>query len=165
MRIAKGDGEILIVTKEGMSVRTSLSAVRSVGRSAMGVKGITLGKNDQVIDMDVVKDLPYVLIISENGYGKKTLIEHYTLQNRGGKGLKTYKVTKKTGSIVAGMLVEKGDEVLLMSQNNDLIRLEVAKISTLGRSTQGVKLKDVKTEEERIVAVAKYMDDWDPAEA
>lgn len=165
VRIAKGDGEILIVTKEGMSVRTSLSAVRSVGRSAMGVKGITLGKNDQVIDMDVVKDLPYVLIISENGYGKKTLIEHYTLQNRGGKGLKTYKVTKKTGSIVAGMLVEKGDEVLLMSQNNDLIRLEVAKISTLGRSTQGVKLKDVKTEEERIVAVAKYMDDWDPAEA
>lgn len=165
VRIAKGDGEILIVTKEGMSVRTSLSAVRGVGRSAMGVKGITLGKKDEVIDMDVVKDLPYVLIISENGYGKKTLIEHYTLQNRGGKGLKTYKVTKKTGSIIAGMLVDKADEVLLMSQNNDLIRLEVAKISTLGRSTQGVKLKDVKTEEERIVAVAKYMDDWDPAES
>lgn len=165
VRIAKGDGEILIVTKEGMSVRTSLSAVRGVGRSAMGVKGITLGKKDEVIDMDVVKDLPYVLIISENGYGKKTLIEHYTPQNRGGKGLKTYKVTKKTGSIIAGMLVDKADEVLLMSQNNDLIRLEVAKISTLGRSTQGVKLKDVKTEEERIVAVAKYMDDWDPAES
>lgn len=165
VRIAKKDDEILIVTKKGMSVRTSLSEVRSVGRSAMGVKGITLDVDDTVIDMDVVKDHPYMLVISENGFGKKTLIEHYGVQKRGGKGLKTYKVTKKTGNIVAAMLVEKGDEVLLMSQNNDLIRLEVAKISTLGRATQGVKLKDVRSEDERIVAVAKYMEDLDPEEA
>lgn len=164
-RIAKKDDEILIVTKKGMSVRTSLSEVRSVGRSAMGVKGITLDVDDTVIDMDVVKEHPYMLVISENGFGKKTLIEHYGVQKRGGKGLKTYKVTKKTGNIVAAMLVEKGDEVLLMSQNNDLIRLEVAKISTLGRATQGVKLKDVRSEDERIVAVAKYMEDLDPEEA
>lgn len=165
VRIAKKNDEILIVTKKGMSVRTSLSEVRSVGRSAMGVKGITLDVDDSVIDMDVVKDHPYMLVISENGFGKKTLIEHYGVQKRGGKGLKTYKVTKKTGNIVAAMLVEKGDEVLLMSQNNDLIRLEVAKISTLGRATQGVKLKDVRSEDERIVAVAKYMEDLDPEEA
>lgn len=165
VRIAKKDDEILIVTKKGMSVRTSLSEVRSVGRSAMGVKGITLDVDDTVIDMDVVKEHPYMLVISENGFGKKTLIEHYGVQKRGGKGLKTYKVTKKTGNIVAAMLVEKGDEVLLMSQNNDLIRLEVAKISTLGRATQGVKLKDVRNEDERIVAVAKYMEDLDPEEA
>lgn len=165
VRIAKKDDEILIVTKKGMSVRTSLSEVRSVGRSAMGVKGITLDVDDSVIDMDVVKEHPYMLVISENGFGKKTLIEHYGVQKRGGKGLKTYKVTKKTGNIVAAMLVEKGDEVLLMSQNNDLIRLEVAKISTLGRATQGVKLKDVRSEDERIVAVAKYMEDLDPEEA
>ena len=165
VRIAKKDDEILIVTKKGMSVRTSLSEVRSVGRSAMGVKGITLDVDDSVIDMDVVKDHPYMLVISENGFGKKTLIDHYGVQKRGGKGLKTYKVTKKTGNIVAAMLVEKGDEVLLMSQNNDLIRLEVAKISTLGRATQGVKLKDVRSEDERIVAVAKYMEDLDPEEA
>lgn len=165
VRIAKKDDEILIVTKKGMSVRTSLSEVRSVGRSAMGVKGITLDVDDTVIDMDVVKEHPYMLVISENGFGKKTLIGHYGVQKRGGKGLKTYKVTKKTGNIVAAMLVEKGDEVLLMSQNNDLIRLEVAKISTLGRATQGVKLKDVRSEDERIVAVAKYMEDLDPEEA
>lgn len=165
VRIAKKNDEILIVTKKGMSVRTSLSEVRSVGRSAMGVKGITLDVDDTVIDMDVVKEHPYMLVISENGFGKKTLIEHYGVQKRGGKGLKTYKVTKKTGNIVAAMLVEKGDEVLLMSQNNDLIRLEVAKISTLGRATQGVKLKDVRSEDERIVAVAKYMEDLDPEEA
>lgn len=165
VRIAKKDDEILIVTKKGMSVRTSLSEVRSVGRSAMGVKGITLDVDDTVIDMDVVKEHPYMLVVSENGFGKKTLIEHYGVQKRGGKGLKTYKVTKKTGNIVAAMLVEKGDEVLLMSQNNDLIRLEVAKISTLGRATQGVKLKDVRSEDERIVAVAKYMEDLDPEEA
>lgn len=165
VRIAKKDDEILIVTKKGMSVRTSLSEVRSVGRSAMGVKGITLDVDDSVIDMDVVKEHPYMLVISENGFGKKTLIVHYGVQKRGGKGLKTYKVTKKTGNIVAAMLVEKGDEVLLMSQNNDLIRLEVAKISTLGRATQGVKLKDVRSEDERIVAVAKYMEDLDPEEA
>lgn len=165
VRIAKKDDEILIVTKKGMSVRTSLSEVRSVGRSAMGVKGITLDVDDSVIDMDVVKEHPYMLVISENGFGKKTLIEHYGVQKRGGKGLKTYKVTKKTGNIVAAMLVEKSDEVLLMSQNNDLIRLEVANISTLGRATQGVKLKDVRSEDERIVAVAKYMEDLDPEEA
>ncbi len=162
VRIAKEDDQVMLVTHKGMSIRFSLEEVRAIGRSGMGVKGISLNPDDSVIDMDVVADHPYLLVMTENGYGKKSLIENYTVQKRGGKGLLTYKLTRKTGNVVAGMLVEKEDEVLLMSQNNDLIRLEVSHINTLGRATQGVKLKDVKSEEEQIVAVAKYMDGVDP---
>lgn len=158
VHVAGDDDEAFVVTQKGMSIRFSLKSVRAIGRAGRGVKGMTLAADDQVIDMDTVTDQPYVLIMTENGYGKKTKIEHYTVQNRGGKGLITYKITKRTGNIVAGMLVNPEDEVLLMSQNNDLIRLAVSSINTLGRVTQGVKLKDVKQDEERIVAVAKVME-------
>lgn len=162
VRIAKDDDDVFLATKEGMSIRFNLKSIRALGRTAMGVKGINLNKDDEVIDMDVIADNPYVFTVTENGYGKKTLVEHYNLQNRGGKGLKNYKITKKTGNVLASMLVKREDEVLLISQGSDLIRLSIADISTLGRHTQGVKLKDVKTEEDRLVAAAKYIDDFDP---
>lgn len=164
VRIANGSDEIMMITKAGMAIRFSLEDIRPIGRNGMGVLGIRLSKGDNLIDMDIVTENSYLLIISENGYGKKTLIQHYTVQNRGGKGLKTYKVTKKTGDVVAAMLVKKEDEVLLMSLNSDLIRLEVASISTLGRSTQGVKVKDVKSDDEKIAAVAKYIENYEPKE-
>lgn len=163
VRKAADDDQLFIATREGMSIRFGLENIRALGRAAMGVKAINLNKDDQVIDTDVIADNPYVFTVTENGYGKKTLIEHYNLQNRGGKGLKNYKITKKTGKILAAMLVKKEDEVLLISQGSDLIRLSISDISTLGRQTQGVKLKDVKSEEDILVAAAKYMDDFDPA--
>lgn len=159
VRLACDDDEVMMITKNGMSIRFSLEDVRAIGRNGMGVKGIDLSEDDEVIDMDVVDENEYLLVVSERGYGKKTLLKHYKPQNRGGKGLITYKVTEKTGSIVAGMLVEKEDEILLISQSNDLIRLDINNISTLGRNTQGVKLKDVRREEDEIVAVAKYIDE------
>lgn len=161
VRIAGEKEEVVAVTRHGMAIHFGLGDVRPIGRNGMGVRGIRLDQDDEVIGMDVVTDTPYVLIVTEGGYGKKTRIEHYTLQNRGGKGLKTYRISKKTGNLVAGMLVAKEDEILMISQNNDLIRLNVTDVSTLGRATQGVKLKDVKSEEDRIVAVAKYIDSYE----
>lgn len=163
VRLAQDKDELFVVTKDGMSIRFSLEAIRPLGRSAAGVIAINLSAGDAVIDADIVADNPYVFTVTENGYGKKTLVEHYSSQNRGGKGLITYKLTKKTGKLVAGMLVKKEDEVLVMSQSNDLIRLQLADISTLGRQTQGVKLKEIKADEDQIVAVAKVIDDFDPS--
>lgn len=158
VRIASEEDEAFMITRDGLAIRFSLESVRPIGRNGMGVKGIALSEGDMVIDMDIVADNEYLLVMSVRGYGKKTLLEHYKSQNRAGKGLITYKVTKKTGPIIAAMLVKKADEVLLISQNSDIIRLDVSSISTLGRDTQGVKLKDVKSEEEEIVAVAKSID-------
>lgn len=161
VRVAKDSDEVIMVTEKGMAIRFSLEEVRPIGRSGMGVKGIKLNDDDVVIDADIIGENTHLLTITSGGYGKKTLIEHYSKQNRGGKGLKTYKITKKTGNLTAGMLVTKDDEILLMSQASDLIRLNVSDVNTLGRATQGVKLKNVKDEEDRIVAAAKYMDSYE----
>nr|WP_072514958.1 DNA gyrase subunit A [Ndongobacter massiliensis] len=159
VRIGKDDEEAMMVTENGMSIRFNLQNVRAIGRAGQGVIGMRLAPDDHLVDMDLVMENNYLLVISEGGYGKKTLLEHYTLQNRGGKGLITYKLTKKTGKLIAGMLVKKDDEVLLVSQSGDIIRLDVATISTQGRGTQGVKLKEVSREEDQIAAVGKYMDE------
>ncbi|MBK1637423.1 DNA gyrase subunit A, partial [Rhodovulum adriaticum] len=92
-------------------------------------------------------------------YGKKTLIKHYSSQKRGGKGVKTYKLTNKTGKIVSTKLVDTEDQIMLVSANSEVIRLNVKDISTMGRTTQGVRLKKVKNEQEKIVACAKYIEE------
>lgn len=159
VRIADEATEIMMITKKGMAIRFSSKDVRPTGRSAMGVIGIRLNEGDEVVSVDLVKDNSYLLVVSEGGYGKKTLLQHYKSQNRGGKGLKTYHITSRTGDLVSGKLVNIDDEVILISSKGDIIRLKVRDISTKGRSTQGVKLKDVNKEEEKIVAVAKYIDE------
>lgn len=161
VRIGREEDEVFMVTKLGMAIHFSLKDIRPIRRDAMGVKGIRLDLKDQVIDTDIVGDNEYVLCVTESGYGKKTHIDQYNLQNRGGKGLITYRITKKTGPLIAACLVREDDEVLLMSQNNVLIRLNVQDISTIGRSTQGVKLKEVVNESDRVVAVAKYIEELD----
>ena len=161
VRIGREEDEVFMVTKLGMAIHFSLKDIRPISRDAMGVKGIRLDLKDQVIDTDIVGDNEYVLCVTESGYGKKTHIDQYNLQNRGGKGLITYRITKKTGPLIAACLVREDDEVLLMSQNNVLIRLNVQDISTIGRSTQGVKLKEVVNESDRVVAVAKYIEELD----
>lgn len=159
VRIGKDDDEAMMVTRDGMSIRYSLKDVRAIGRNGMGVKGIKLNPGDEVISMDIVADNKYLLVVSENGYGKKSTLNHYKLQNRGGKGIKTSKITKKTGKLVSAKLINIDDEILLISQSGDVIRLLVRDISTVGRDTQGVKLKDVKKPADQIVAVAKHIDD------
>lgn len=159
VQIAEADDEVMMVTRQGMAIRFSLADVRPIGRQGQGVIGINLDEGDQVIDMDVVADNEYFLVISEGGYGKKTLLKYYHPQNRAGKGLYTYKVTQKTGPIVAGLLVTMEDEILMISAKNDLIRLNVRDITTLTRQTSGVKLKQVDGEDNAIVAVTKYIEE------
>ena len=108
--------------------------------------------------MDLINDEEYLLVVSENGYGKKTLLEHYTTQNRGGKGVITFRINKKNSVLVSGKVISADDEIICISKNSDIIRLEVRTISTQGRSTSGVKIKDVE-DENKIVAVTKYIED------
>lgn len=153
------DTEIMLVTQEGQSIMFPISDLRSLGRSAQGVKGINLNKGDQVVSLALVEDNKYLLVVSSMGYGKKTLLSNYKSQTRAGKGVKTYRITKKSGELVSAHLVNLDDEIMLVSAQGDVIRLAVRDVSTQGRATQGVKLKDVKNEEGRIVAACKYIDE------
>ena len=141
VRLTNGEDNIVIVTQKGMSITFDEKDVRPVGRTAQGVMGIRLDDNDNVIGMESILDKKATLLaITENGFGKRTELEEYRVQNRGGKGILTYKITPKTGDIV-GIRIAKGDEdVMLITDTGTIIRLKVNDISILGRSTQGVTL-------------------------
>ncbi len=153
------DSQVMLVTEQGQSIMFPLDDLRPLGRTAQGVKGINLNKGDHVVSVSLVEDNKYLLIISEMGYGKKTLMTNYKSQARGGKGVKTYKITKKTGLVISAQVVNMDDEIMLVSAKGDVIRLAVKDISTQGRATQGVKLKNVRNEEGRIVAACKYIEE------
>ncbi len=141
VRLTDGNNDIIMVTREGLSIRFKEEEVRAVGRTSMGVKGIALGKEDKVVGMEPIKeDNGYVLAITENGFGKRTELEEYRCQGRAGKGVLTYKITSKTGNIVGVKLVNDHDEVMLITDTGIIIRLNVDDISVLGRNTQGVTL-------------------------
>lgn len=141
VRLTDGNNDIIMVTREGLSIRFKEEEVRAVGRTSMGVKGIALRKEDKVVGMEPIKeDNGYVLAITENGFGKRTELEEYRCQGRAGKGVLTYKITSKTGNIVGVKLVNDHDEVMLITDTGIIIRLNVDDISVLGRNTQGVTL-------------------------
>lgn len=141
VRLTNGNSEIVIVTREGMSIRFSETNVRSIGRVSRGVKGIELNKNDYVVSMEIVltKEAE-VLVVTEKGFGKRTGLDEYRVQSRGGKGIKTYKITSKTGKIAGMKIVEDADEIIMISSDGTIIRINVSNISKTGRSTQGVTL-------------------------
>ncbi|WP_454052256.1 DNA gyrase subunit A [Clostridium sp. Marseille-Q7071] len=160
--ITTGDSEIIFVTKQGYSIRFNEKDAREMGRTTTGVKAITLREEDIAVSMVVVKENEELLVISEKGFGKRTDISEYTLQRRGGKGIKTYRVTEKTGYVVGARIVKDGDELMLINSDGIIIRLNVADISTTSRNTMGVTL--MKTGEDvNIVAMAKinYTDSSD----
>ncbi|WP_126424606.1 DNA gyrase subunit A [Brevibacillus marinus] len=167
VRLTDGNQEIIMGTKKGMSVRFREGDVRTMGRSATGVKGITLDPDDEVIDMDVVKEQADVLIVTANGYGKRTPIDEYRLQGRGGKGIKTHHVTERSGHVVGLKVVEPDEDLMIVTTTGIIIRLEVKGISTMGRYTQGVKLIRL-AEGEEVGSVAKVAasedDDREPSE-
>ncbi|MBB6694770.1 DNA gyrase subunit A [Cohnella xylanilytica] len=154
VKLTDGEREIVMGTSEGMSIRFSEKDVRSMGRSATGVKGIQLDDNDKVIDMDVVDPDRDVLIVTSKGYGKRTPVAEYRTQTRGGKGIKTLNVTDKNGPIVSLKVVRDDEDLMIMTSSGTLIRTSMSGINTMGRITQGVKLINIK-EEDFVATVAR----------
>lgn len=155
VRLTDGNQEIIMGTRMGMSIRFPETDVRPMGRSATGVKGITLDEQDRVIDMDTVHEGATVLIVTENGYGKRTPIEEYRAQSRGGKGIKTLNVTQKNGPIVGLKVIRAEDDVMIVTQDGVIIRLNVDNISTMGRYTQGVRLIRLDGDDQKVATVAR----------
>ena len=141
--LTDGSYEMLLGTRSGMAIRFPESDMRPIGRNAMGVKAIELDGGDEVVDMCPVFPDMNVLSITENGYGKRTEIDEYRVQSRGGKGIKAMNLTAKTGALTCQLLVHEDEDILLITDDGTLIRMPVADISTLGRNTQGVRLMRV----------------------
>ncbi|MDD6919108.1 MAG: DNA gyrase subunit A [Peptoniphilaceae bacterium] len=148
--------ELIISTKNGMTIQFNSADLRSMGRIAQGVRAIKLDKDDEVVSMNIKGDETYLLVVTENAYGKKTSFNNFKNQNRGGKGVKCHKVTEKTGKIIDTLPVDLDNDIMMVSLSGDMIRLNVRDISITGRNTVGVKLKNLTDENDRIVSVAKY---------
>ena len=146
--------ELIIGTKQGMLIRFPEKDVRSMGRTAAGVKGITLSDDDHVVGMDIIEENHDVLIVTEKGYGKRTPIEEYRIQNRGGKGIKTCNITDRNGSLVSLKVVSSDHDIMIITVSGVIIRTQVEGISTTGRNTQGVTLIRV-NEGEEVATVAR----------
>lgn len=132
--------DIILVTKEGQCIRFKETDVRSTGRTSMGVRGMNLEEGDEVVAMQLNSQGDCLLIVSANGMGKRTSMGEFTCQNRGGKGVKCYKITEKTGCVIGARAVNEDNEVMLITTEGIIIRIACADISVLGRITSGVKL-------------------------
>ncbi|MBI2625404.1 MAG: DNA gyrase subunit A [Candidatus Nealsonbacteria bacterium] len=143
-----GEDEIIIITKKGQSIKFKEKDIRSMGRPAAGIRGIRLRKGDEVVGMEIIgkpqaadrKSQNYLLVITENGYGKRTDVEEYRKQGRGGSGIKTAKVTSKTGGLISTWLLTDEEDLIVISQGGHVIRTKIVQIPKLGRSTQGVRI-------------------------
>ncbi|MBE9913597.1 DNA gyrase subunit A [Paenibacillus donghaensis] len=163
VKLTDGQQELIMGTAQGMSIRFSENDVRSMGRSATGVKGITLDDGDQVIGMDVVdKDLD-TLIVTAKGYGKRTPLNDYRSQTRGGKGIKTLNVTDKNGPIVGLKVVKPDEDLMIITSSGTLIRTSIEGISIMGRYTQGVKLINIR-EDDSVATVCRADKSEEPDE-
>lgn len=151
-----GENNIIIVTKKGKCISFSEKDVRPMGRIAGGVRAIKLEKDDEVVSMELVEPKQQLLVVTEHGYGKRTPVEDYKIQTRGGKGLLTYDKAKfnKTGNLIGAMVVEDEDEVFLINSDGIIIRIRAKEVSVLGRATQGVKIMKAEGDT-KIVAMAK----------
>ena len=161
-KLTDGNSDVMLALKSGKSIRFEEAKTRPMGRTASGVRGITLAhENDEVVGMVTVNDKESnILVVSENGYGKRSSIEDYRITNRGGKGVKTISVTDKTGGLVAIKNVTDADDLMIINKSGIAIRLAVEELRVMGRATQGVKLINLKGKDS-IAAVAKVMHDED----
>lgn len=155
-KLTNGSSEIILAKKSGKAIRFNEENVRAVGRTSQGVKGVTLdGKNDEVIGMICINDPETnVLVVSEKGYGKRSVVSDYRITNRGGKGVKTLNVTDKTGALIAIKSVTDDDDLMIINKSGITIRMSVSELRVMGRATQGVRLINLRNGDE-IAAVAK----------
>ena len=151
-----GDANMMIVTQNGYAVRFNEQDVRPMGRTASGVKAINLKGDDIAVCMDIAVDGEELLVISENGFGKRTPVSQYKIQNRGGVGLITYKISEKTGKLAGATICKMDDELMIINSSGVAIRINVADISVTSRSAMGVTLMRT-TEDEKVVAIAKIL--------
>ncbi|MEY9971668.1 DNA gyrase subunit A [Lysinibacillus sp. RC46] len=154
VRLTDGEKQVIIGTRDGMLVRFQEDDIRSMGRTAGGVRGIKLRDGDEVVGMEIVEPGQEILVVTAKGYGKRTSEEEYRLQSRGGVGLKTIQITDKNGPMVAVKTVDGSEDLMLITINGMLIRMDVNDISLIGRSTQGVRLIRL-SDEELVATVAK----------
>ena len=154
VKFADSSKDIILVTKYGQCIRFDVNDVRSTGRVSMGVRGINLGDGDEVIGMQLNTQGDYLLIVSENGMGKRTPMGEFTSQNRGGKGVKCYKITEKTGNVVGVKAVNEENEIMMITTEGIIIRISCSDISILGRITSGVKLMNL-DENVSVASIAK----------
>ena len=158
VRKTTGQDEIILVTKKGQAIRFKEKEIRPMGRLAAGVKGIRLKKGDEVIAMDVVDvrhqqpEKKYLLVVSENGYGKRTDLKEYRLQGRGGAGIKTAQITAKIGNLIASKFLTAEEDLIVISQKGQVIRTKISSIPKLSRATQGVRI--MRLEEDKVASAA-----------
>lgn len=160
VRLTDGNSEVIIADREGRAIRFHESKVRTMGRVSTGVKGMTLGEEgDEVIGMITMpqQSEDTVMVVSSNGYGKRSLIEDYRVTNRGGKGVKTMSITEKTGDLIAIQNVNDENDLVIINQSGITLRLPVAGIRVMGRATQGVKLIDLTKRGDKIASVCKVL--------
>jgi len=154
-RLTNGNHEILMAVRSGKAIRFNESTVRPIGRTASGVKGVSLEEGDEVVGMICVENQSEdVMVVSENGYGKRSKLEDYRVTNRGGKGVKTINVTEKTGSLVAIKSVTDQDDLMIITTNGMTIRMAISSVRLMGRAAQGVRLINLK-DEDKIASVAR----------
>jgi DNA gyrase subunit A len=159
VRLVEEDEEIVMGTKNGYAIRFNSEDVRPISRTSIGVKGIDLREGDVVVGMDIVKEDLFVLCVSENGYGKLSASDLYRPQKRGGKGVQTYKVTKKTGELVGFCVIDRDGEIMMINNQGVVIKLEGNDITAVGRNTQGVRLMKL-SPDESIATISKvYKED------
>lgn len=156
VRQIEEDEELIISSKNGMTIQFNTKDVRTMGRTAMGVRAIRLDEGDEVVSMNTKGDETYLLVVTENGFGKKTSFNNFKNQNRGGKGVRCHRVNEKTGKVVDTLPVDLDTDIMMVSLKGDMIRLSARDISTTGRNTMGVKLKNLEKGEDAIVSVTTY---------
>ena len=154
VEVSDGTEEILIGTRNGMAIRFNETDVRPMGRTAFGVRGISLREDDEVVAMEVVRQGGTVLTVAQNGYGKRTELEEYRLQSRGGVGIINIQTSDRNGKVVGIAYVTDDDELMLISQQGMILRMKAGDIRTIGRATQGVRLIEME-EGDAVVSVAK----------
>jgi DNA gyrase subunit A len=154
VQISDGTHEVFIGTRDGMSIRFPEADVRSMGRAAGGVRGISLREGDEVVGMDVLSPGGTILSVTEQGYGKRTELEEYRVQSRGGVGIINIQTSERNGKVIGVAQVSDDDELMLITQQGKILRMASRDIRTIGRATQGVKLIDIEGDD-RAVSIAR----------
>jgi DNA gyrase subunit A len=160
VQVTDGNGEIFIGTRNGMAIRFPETDVRPMGRAAYGVRGISLRDDDYVVAMEVVRPGGTLLTVTEHGFGKRTEIDEYRVQSRGGIGIINIATTERNGQVVGVAYVQEGDELLVITQQGMILRMQANDVRAIGRATQGVKLIDIEGED-KVVSIARLVEKED----